>query len=70
MEEIARSSEIKATTKTFRCVVHINKQCEVFVYAKDEDDAIRQVEDLSVWDLTEGGNCMDDDPVVKKCTQV
>ena len=34
------------------------------------DDAIQQAEDLSVWDLTEGGNCMDDEPVVKKCTQV
>ena len=57
-------------TKTFRCVVHITKQCLVFIDAEDEDDAIQQAEDLSGWDLTEGGNCMDDEPVVKKCTQV
>ena len=62
--------ESESETKTFRCVVHITKQCEVFIDAEDEDDAIQQAEDLSVWDLTEGGNCMDDDPVVKKCTQV
>ena len=61
---------MESETKTFRCVVHINRQVEVFIDAEDEESAIEQAEDLSVFDLTHDGNYMDDEPVVKKCTKV
>ncbi len=61
---------MESETKTFRCVVHINRQVEVFIDAEDEKSAIEQAEDLSVFDLTHDENYMDDDPVVKKCEVV
>ena len=67
-KEIARSKPIKATSSVFKCVVHITKQCEVLLYAKDRDNAIEQAEALTEQELTEYGECSKQyEPKVVKC---
>ena len=61
---------MESETKTFRCVVHITRQVEVFVEAEDECEAEDIVCAMDEYELTCDGNYMDDEPVVKKCTQV
>jgi len=55
-------------TKTFRCVVHVTKQYEVFVEAEDDNDATCKAEDMS-----ENEFHMDEimeERFVKKCVEV
>mgnify|MGYP003122037870 CR=1 FL=1 len=53
MKEVARSKPIKATSSVFKCVVHITKQCEVLLYAKDSENAIEQAKALTEQELTD-----------------
>ena len=67
-KEIARSKPIKATSSIFKCVVHITKQCEVLLYAKDRDNAIEQAEALTEQELTDYGEYSETyAPIVVKC---
>tara|TARA_R100001369_G_scaffold84818_1_gene117946 strand:+ start:865 stop:1056 length:192 start_codon:yes stop_codon:yes gene_type:complete len=61
---------MEAVNKTFRCVVHINKQCEVFIEAEDYDEAMSIAEDMDEYELMCNGDYMHDEPVVKKCEEV
>jgi len=61
---------METENKTYRCVVHINKQCEVFIEAEDRDEAMYIAESMDEYELTCNGDYMDDEPVVKKCEEV
>ena len=39
--------------KTFRCIVHVTKQYEVFVEAEDDNDATCKAEDMSEHEMDE-----------------
>jgi K+/H+ antiporter YhaU regulatory subunit KhtT len=67
-KEVARSEPIKATSSVFKCVVHITKQCEVLLYAKDSENAIEQAEALTEQELADYGDCFEQhNPKVVKC---
>tara|TARA_R100001082_G_scaffold104264_1_gene75471 strand:- start:498 stop:722 length:225 start_codon:yes stop_codon:yes gene_type:complete len=70
-KEVARSEPIKATSSVFKCVVHITKQYETLLYAKDSENAIEQAEALTEQELTDYGDCFKQHkPKVVKCEVV